>query len=143
VLVMQFFKPASDPSGECHWEGLGEGRVRFRRLEQRHPFFDKHADKAKIRSQILEALARIESEWTAGEWDLVVLDEVNIALRDKYVAWEEFSRFMDSRPDHVELICTGRGAVPELLERADYVTEMKKVKHPMDRKLAARKGIEF
>lgn len=143
VLVMQFFKPASDPSGECVWDGLGEGRLSFRRLEQRHPFFDKHADKEKIRSQILGALAAIQKEWLAERWDLVVLDEINIALRDKYVSWQEFSAFMDARPAHVELVCTGRGAIPELLERADYVTEMKKAKHPMDKKIAARKGIEF
>ena len=78
-----------------------------------------------------------------GYWDLVVLDEVNNALRDKYLLWDEFEALLEARPPTVELVCTGRGAPEELLAVADYVTEMKLVKHPMQRKLAARKGIEF
>src|SRR5258708_24250832 len=93
VLVLQFFKPASGPSGECAWDGIGKKMVmpvHFRRLEQRHPFFDKQADRPKIRKQILEALAEVRKEMQEQAWDLVVLDEINIALRDKYVTWEEF-----------------------------------------------------
>jgi cob(I)alamin adenosyltransferase len=142
VLMMQFFKPASAPSAECSWDGLGQ-RLFFRRLEQRHPFFDKTADRNVLRTQILGALSGIQAEWSRGLWDVVVLDEVNVALRDHYVEWPEFDAFLASKPARVELICTGRGAPPPLIERADYVTEMRKVKHPMERKLAARKGIEF
>jgi len=146
VLVLQFYKPASTPSGECAWHGPapeGPGRISFRRLELRHPFFDRQADKAELARQINEALAQLEAEWQQGLWDLVVLDEVNIALRDKAVSWEAFARLLQAKPLNVELVCTGRGAPPELMERADYVTEMLPHKHPYEKKIAARKGIEF
>ncbi len=146
VLVLQFYKPASAPSGECAWDGpapQGPGRVSFRRLEQRHPFFDRKADKAELARQINGALAQVQAEWQQGLWDLVVLDEVNIALRDQAVSWEAFAGLLDAKPGHVELVCTGRGAPQALLDRADYVTEMKGLKHPYERKIAARKGIEF
>jgi cob(I)alamin adenosyltransferase len=153
VLVHQFFKLESEPSGEQAWrEGL-EGRpalgggtpghLIFRRGDYRHPFFEPGADREGIRQKVLEAAARIAAEMKGGYWDLVVLDEVNNALRDKYLLWDEFEALLEARPPTVELVCTGRGAPEELLAVADYVTEMKLLKHPMQRKLAARKGIEF
>ncbi len=146
VLVLQFFKPASNPSGECAWGGQASPPrpgITFRRLEQRHPFFDRKADKSLIRAQILGALEELRGEWEREAWDLVVLDEINIALRDGYVTWGEFSALLDARPARLELVCTGRGAPPELIQRADYATEMRKVRHPMERNIAAREGVEF
>ena len=64
-----------------------------------------------------------------------------IPNRDQY--WEEFATFIAAKPPDIELICTGRGAPSELLERADYVTEFRKLKHPMDKGQAARMGIEM
>jgi cob(I)alamin adenosyltransferase len=139
VLVQQFFKLASEPSGE---QMVSTG-IEFRRGDFRHPFFDKNADRGAIRAKILAALAVIEVEFSEGLWDMVVLDEVNNALRDKFLLWDEMKGMIDSRPAHVELICTGRGAPQELLDAADYVTEFRKLKHPIERGQAARLGIEF
>ncbi|HTA17529.1 MAG TPA: cob(I)yrinic acid a,c-diamide adenosyltransferase, partial [bacterium] len=72
-----------------------------------------------------------------------VLDEVNNALRDKFLLFEELEALLEIRPRHVELVCTGRGAPKELVELADYVTEFTALKHPGTRKIGARKGIEF
>jgi cob(I)alamin adenosyltransferase len=138
-LVHQFFKLESEPSGEQ----LAGSPIVFRRGDFRHPFFDKGADRAALRGKILAALHAIEVELAEGRWDLVVLDEVNNALRDKFVTWEEFDAFLRSKPPQVELVCTGRGAPPELLAAADYVTEFRKQKHPVDQGIAARKGVEF
>lgn len=139
VLVQQFFKLESEPSGE---QMLATG-IEFRRGDFRHPFFDKNADREAIRAKILAALAVIEVELAKGLWDMVVLDELNNALRDKFVHWVELKALIESRPAHVELVITGRGAPAELLEAADYVTEFKKLKHPIERGQAARLGIEF
>ena len=139
VLVHQFFKLDSEPSGEQ----LIPSPIVFRRGDFRHPFFDKNADRAAIRSKILEALKVVEVEWQAGLWDLVVLDEVNNALRDRFIEWPEMAAFIATKPAAVELVCTGRGAPSELCELADYVTEFKKQKHPIERGQAARLGIEF
>ena len=139
VLVHQFFKLESEPSGEM----LAASGIVFRRGDFRHPFFDKHADREAIRQKILAALAVVEAELSEGQWDLVVLDELNNALRDKFVSWEELRGLVEGKPAHVELIITGRGAPDELLAAADYVTEFKKLKHPAERGIAARLGIEF
>jgi cob(I)alamin adenosyltransferase len=139
VLVHQFFKLESEPSGEQ----LLESGLAFRRGDFRHPFFDKNADRDAIRAKIMAALAVIEAELAEGQWDLVVFDELNNALRDKFVAWNELKPLLDSKPRHVELIFTGRGAPAELCDAADYVTEFKKIKHPAERGQAARLGIEF
>jgi cob(I)alamin adenosyltransferase len=139
VLVHQFFKLESEPSGEQ----MAASSLTFRRGDFRHPFFDKHADRALIREKILAALDRTRAEMQLGLWDLVVLDEMNNALRDKFVLWAEMEAFLVSRPAAVEIVLTGRGAPAELIEAADYVTEFRKVKHPMERGQAARVGIEF
>jgi len=139
VLVQQFFKLESEPSGE---QLLPSG-IEFRRGDFRHPFFDKNADRALIREKILAALKKIQTEMDLDLWDLVVLDEINNALRDKFVLWEEMQEFLKAKPSSVELVCTGRGATQELIDAADYVTEFKKIKHPIERGQAARLGVEF
>jgi len=153
VLVLQYFKPESDLSGELAFhEGLrprpsvegGEaGHLIFRRGDYRHPFFDPGADREAIRVKVLEATALVAAEMKAGYWDVVVLDEVNNAMKDRFLLFEEFEALLESKPPQVELVCTGRGAPEELVAVADYVTECKAVKHPADRRISARKGIEF
>jgi len=153
VLVLQYFKLESEPSGELAFrEGLrprpavdgGEaGHLVFRRGDYRHPFFDREADREAIRAKVLEQTALAAAEMKAGFWDVVVLDEVNNALRDRFILFEELEALLEARPAHVELVCTGRGAPAELVDLADYVTEMTALKHPGARKIAARKGIEF
>lgn len=153
VLVQQYFKLESEPSGEMAWkEGLkglpsiegGEpGHLIFRRGDYRHPFFDREADRDVIRTKVLEQTALVAAEMKAGYWDVVILDEMNNALRDKFLLIDELEALIESSPESVELVFTGRGAPQELIEVADYVTEMKLIKHPGTRKIGARKGIEF
>ncbi len=90
-----------------------------------------------------EALAHARHVLADKAADLVVLDEVNVALAYGLLELDEVLALLDARPDDVELILTGRGAHPDILERADLVTEMCKIKHPYDRGIQARKGIEF
>jgi cob(I)alamin adenosyltransferase len=144
ALVLQFFKPASQESGEhalAGPEGRGLGRIEFRRGQSRHPFFDKKADREAIKTEVLDLLEDVAQEWE--DWDLVVLDEVNNVLRDKFIDWTDFEAWLNRKPATVELICTGRGAPQALIDRADYVSEVKKIKHPMDQGIAARKGVEY
>ena len=140
VLIHQFFKLASEPSGE---QMAGLENIEIRRGDFRHPFFDKNADRAAISAKIQDALDGIARELAEGRWDLLVLDEVNNALRDGFVSWERFEAFLKAKPAGLELICTGRGAPEALIALADYATEFKKLKHPMEKGKAARIGIEF
>ena len=79
---------------------------------------------------------------SVGRFDLLVLDEVNCAARKGLVDVEELVELAESA-GVTELVFTGRGADARLVERADYVTEMRKVKHPHDRGVGARKGVEY
>ena len=72
-----------------------------------------------------------------------MLDEVLSAVNGGWISVEEMLEFLDSRPPHLEVVLTGRNAPVELVQGADYVTEMLKIKHPFDTGVQARKGIEF
>lgn len=75
---------------------------------------------------------------------MVLLDEINIALRYDYLPIEEVVAFLrDEKPVMTHVVLTGRNAKPELIELADLVTEMTLVKHPFDIGIKAQKGVEF
>ena len=79
----------------------------------------------------------------SGEIDLVILDEINCVLDKKLIDIKEILDLIEKKPKHVELVLTGRGAPQELIEIADYVSEIKRIKHPYDKGILARKGIEY
>lgn len=80
----------------------------------------------------------------SGEWDMIVLDELNIVLSYGLLPLEPVLEVLRGRPETLHIAVTGRGAAPELMEIADLVTEMRLVKHPYkDQGVKAQKGIEF
>jgi len=78
----------------------------------------------------------------SGLYDLVILDEANIAVHFKLLSVEDLLALINEKPDSVELVFTGRKADPKLVEKADLVTEMKEVKHYYSEGVIAREGIE-
>jgi cob(I)alamin adenosyltransferase len=78
----------------------------------------------------------------SGKWDLIILDEIMGAISSKVIPLEEVVELVKNKPDELELVLTGRDAPQELIELADYVSEIKAVKHPMEKGIPARKGIE-
>ena len=89
-----------------------------------------------------KGLERAREALASGEYDLVVLDEINVALHFELASWEQVKDLIDSRAEKVELVMTGRYASPELIEKADLVTEMREVKHYYQQGICARPGIE-
>ena len=85
---------------------------------------------------------KVRSILTAGSYDLVVLDEANVAVYYNLFPLQELLELIDLKPAATELIITGRHAAPELIEKADLVTEMKAIKHYFDAGVKARVGIE-
>lgn len=79
----------------------------------------------------------------SGEYDLVILDEINYVLGYGYLPVEEVVECLNARPDHVSVILTGRNAREEIVEIADAVTEMREIKHPFKKGTPAQKGIDF
>ncbi len=90
----------------------------------------------------LNGLVEIERVLHSGEYDVVVLDEANIALYYGLFSCEELKRVLINRADHVEVVITGRYAPQELIDMADLVTEMREIKHYYTRGIQARSGIE-
>jgi cob(I)alamin adenosyltransferase len=89
-----------------------------------------------------EALSMGKRALTGGEFDLVILDEINGAVSFGLLAVAEVLDLMQSKPPQVELILTGRNAAAQIIEAADLVTEMREVKHYYKAGVAARIGIE-
>lgn len=88
-------------------------------------------------------LREVKSIINSSEYDLVILDEVNIALYYNLISLNEILDLIEKKPKHVELLLTGRYAPEKLIEAADLVTEMKEIKHYYSNGIKARKGIDF
>ena len=141
VAVVQFIKGGWQPGearalelfGEAlHWHALGEG------------FTWETQDRDRDRELVQAAWQRSCTYLADGARKLVVLDEVNVALKLGYLAVEQVLDGLAQRPELTHVALTGRGAPPALLERADLVTEMKLVRHPFrEQGVKAQRGIEF
>ena len=79
----------------------------------------------------------------SGKYDLIIVDDINYCIFRGLLSVEKAIEIVEERPKNVELVFTGRYAHEELVERADLVTEMKKIKHHFDKGIRARIGIEF
>lgn len=77
-----------------------------------------------------------------GEYNLVIMDEGNVAVKYNIFSEKDLLNIFDKKPDHVELVVTGRGATPKVMENADLVIEMRAVKHYFQQGVKARIGIE-
>jgi cob(I)alamin adenosyltransferase len=88
-------------------------------------------------------LARVREVILSGEYDIVILDEVNLAVHFDILVEEEVLQLIECRPPGTELVLTGRQAPEVFIERADLVTEMRQVRHPYCRGINARPGIEY
>ena len=90
-----------------------------------------------------EALREAEREILSGAWDLIILDEINYAVKFGLLETDDVLQLLEKKPPTLHLVLTGRDAQPEIIEAADLVTEMKIVKHPFQKGIKAQKGIEF
>ncbi len=106
-----------------------------------------HVDPENLRIADLEAarhaLEFAEECISSGKYDIVILDEINYAINFRLLSVDEVLSALKGRRESVEIVLTGRSAHPKLLELADYVTEMREVKHPWRKDMGARKGIEY
>jgi len=90
-----------------------------------------------------KAFLRAEEIILSGNWDIVILDEIVNAIWFELIPESQVLELLSKKPPHVELILTGRNASQSLIERADLVTEMVEKKHPYEKGIKSRKGIEF
>jgi len=89
-----------------------------------------------------EGLKEVREVMCSGKYQMIILDEANIATHYNLFSVEELLDFIQAKPEEVELIITGRMADPRIVEEADLVTEMKEIKHYYQKGVKARDGIE-
>jgi cob(I)alamin adenosyltransferase len=94
------------------------------------------------RAAAMEGLHKAEEALLSGQYRIVILDEINMAVWFELIPLEAALELIAKRPDNVELVFTGRRAHEAILEKADLVTEMREVKHYFSQGVPARKGIE-
>ena len=129
VLLVQFLK--SRDSGELYSLAKLPDIEVMRGKESKKFTFQMNEEEK-------HALAKIKN----GGYSLLILDEVIGALNAKVFETPKLIEFLRHKPENLEVVLTGRNPAPELVEIADYVSEMRKVKHPMDKGIMAREGIE-
>lgn len=89
-----------------------------------------------------QGLTHVRSAMLSGRYDMVIADEANGCVKAGLADVEDLLQLVREKPDHVELVFTGRAAHRRLIEAADLVTDMREVKHYLGRKVKARRGIE-
>jgi len=122
---------ASGAGGAVTWHKMGEGWSWIQRDQGGHA------------EQAAEGWAQIARDLAAGTYRFYVLDEFTYPIKWGWVDVGEVISVLDTRPGQQHVVITGRDAHPDLLAHADLVTEMTKVKHPMDRGQKGQKGIEW
>lgn len=146
VLIYQFLKPPSLDIGERFALRLGAVRIRVESLDVPWDMPASFGDGqivTKTKAAISEALERLAQTAEKRFYDVLILDEIVYCLSQGLADIEEIKYIIERRDERVEIVMTGRGATDELIALADVVTEMKNVKHPFDKGVPARRGIEF
>jgi len=144
VLVVQFLKGGGELSGEAFYLSKQPGAEVVCFTDQRHPIFCKGGcDLDKLKASIQEGFALASEKAASGTYELVILDEINNCMKEGWLDTAEVGRFIKEKPENLELVLTGRGCPDEIMEVADYVTEMRLVKHPAENGVMARKGVEY
>lgn len=101
-----------------------------------------HRTQTKAIEAAHQGLQEAKKIIASNQYDMVILDEVNVALHYNLLGVEELLKLMDEKPPHIELVLTGRYAHEDVIAKADLVTEMKEIKHYFKKGVKARRGIE-
>jgi cob(I)alamin adenosyltransferase len=141
VLILQFMKKKEDV-GELMALGQTHLPIIVKQFGRR-VFFRTRTCEAMDINIAHQGLAAFEEALAQDSYDLIVLDEINMAVHFGMLKVEEVLTALEKRPPHLHVILTGRNASDEILARADLVTEMKEVKHPYNQGIKGQKGIEY
>ena len=113
----------------------GQDKIKF-------SFLMTPEEKAEQKRYYEEQFQKVTEKAVQEEYDVLFLDELVYTIGSKLFDEQLLLDFLDHKPEKLEVILTGQGPSEALIERADYVSELKKIKHPFDKGLAARDGIE-
>ena len=141
VCIIQFMKGESDESGEIttikDFDSVSVSRFGGNLLQK------NHAPIETIKADISAGLQKARDEVASGSCELLILDEINVALSTGLADLAEVLELARLCKGKIELVMTGRNAPRDLVDIADYVTEFKMLKHPYEQGISARWGIEY
>ena len=146
VLIYQFLKPPSLDIGERFALKLGAVRIRLESLDMPWDMGKSIQDKqavTEMQAAVSDILKRIAETAEKRFYDCIILDEIIFCLSKGLANIEDIKNIIKRKDARVEVVMTGRDASEDLIALADLVTEMKKVKHPFDKGIKARRGIDF
>jgi cob(I)alamin adenosyltransferase len=121
-------------SPEVELNVMGEGFVGI---------IDDDKSREEHRRAALKAYETALDKMTSGRFELVILDELNVAVSLGLITPDELKKLISEKPERQHLVITGRGANRWLIEQADLVTEMKEVKHPYQKGILAQQGVDY
>ena len=143
VYMIQFLK--SSDTGELYsCKKIGDNFKIFR-FEKKRDFFWNltEQEKLEVKEEVNVAFDFAKKVMQEKKCDVLILDEIMGVLSNHLIKEEELCQFIQNKPDNMELILTGRDAPQSIISLADYVSEIHSIKHPMDKGIKARRGIEY
>lgn len=110
---------------------------------KKHPCFFPDIDVNEMRNECLLGLEFIKKIYQEDKYDMLILDEILISVRDGFLVEDEILELLNKKPEHLELVLTGRGATENILKKGDLVSKIENIKHPFNLGTKKRKGIEY
>lgn len=142
VLIAQFLKDGDSSEFNC-FKNMENIKIFTGKCEKGFTFKMTPEQKKRVCDECRERFDTVKNLFYKGECEVIVLDEILDAINCGFIKEEELTSFLNETKDKAEVIITGRDPGEALCEKADYITEIKKVKHPYDKGVPARKGIEM
>ena len=115
----------------------------FFSFAKQHPFCFKEVSKEQVIKECEQSLNKLKEISQNNKYNLIVLEEFNIALRDNFIDETFFINTVKKLNDNSNVVITGRGASQKLIDVADLVSEIKEIKHPYTKGVLAQEGIEY
>lgn len=143
VIMIQFLK--GGVSGELNTLTKLEPDFKVFRFEKDRDFYFalSATEKEELKMEIINALKFAKKVLDTKECDFLILDEVLGVVENGIIEEEELKTFIKNKPQHMELILTGRKLPSSLVDDIDYISEIVQIKHPYEKGINAREGIEF
>ncbi len=145
VCFIGFHKnPGPRPAAEYKsMQKLGIERYFF---AKQHPAMrgkNNRCSRTRLSAECKKGVDFIRKMFKENKYDVMVLDEILICVRDRFLDEEDVLGLLEEKPPKLELVLTGRGLSPRIKRKADLVSEVKEVKHPFQKGIPARQGIDF
>jgi len=142
VGFVSFFK---DPEafGYGEYKSLKKLGIETSLFARKHPHFYKELNPDDVCQECRQGLDFIRQLFRDPSWDMLILDEINIAVRDGFLSEADVLSLLEAKPAKLELVLTGRGVTEKIIEKADLVSEVREVKHPYRQGIKSRAGIEY